>query len=286
MRLVRTPREMSRLAQSWRRKGLSIGLVPTMGALHQGHLSLMRRARRENRRVVASVFVNKLQFGPNEDFARYPRPFARDRGLCASAGADALYRPGAASMYPRGFRTHAEVEGLSELLCGRFRPGHFRGVATIVLKLLLQVRPDRLYLGEKDFQQLMVLRRMIQDMDLGVRVVACRTIREPDGLALSSRNAYLSPEERAHAPRLFRALLAGAAAARRRGATPALVRRAMLREIRGIPGVRIDYLLAVDPGTLLEPAAMGGLRGVLRLVGAIRIGRTRLIDNIPVYCGE
>ncbi|MDE2291790.1 MAG: pantoate--beta-alanine ligase, partial [Elusimicrobia bacterium] len=191
MRIVSSPAAVSRLSASWRRRGERVGFVPTMGALHSGHLSLIRRARRENARVVVSIFVNPTQFGPKEDLRRYPRPFRRDAALCRTAGADALYHPSPAGMYPPGFATFAEVAGLSEVLCGASRPGHFRGVATVVLKLLNQVRPDRLYLGEKDFQQLTLLRRLVRDLDLPVSVVGCRLVREPDGLALSSRNAYL-----------------------------------------------------------------------------------------------
>ncbi|MEK7743117.1 MAG: pantoate--beta-alanine ligase, partial [Elusimicrobiota bacterium] len=184
MRVVSSPRAMARLSESWRRKGLSVGFVPTLGALHEGHLSLLSRARRENRIAAASVFVNPLQFGPKEDFTRYPRPFARDGALCRKAGADVLYHPSAADMYPPGFCTRVSVEGLSDLLCGEFRPGHFQGVATVVLKLLEAVGPSRLYLGEKDFQQLTLLRRMVLDLGLPVEVVGCPTVRENDGLAL------------------------------------------------------------------------------------------------------
>ena len=215
MRTVSSPAAMRRLSARWRARGLSVGFVPTMGALHRGHLSLVERARAENDRVVVSVFVNPTQFGPQEDFSRYPRPFRRDASLCRKAGADALYHPAPGVMYPPGFSTFVEIPDLSAPLCGRSRPGHFRGVATVVLKLLNQVSPDRLYLGEKDFQQLTVLRRMVRDLDLPVAVRGCRIHRERDGLAMSSRNAYLTPQERALAPRLRAALGLCAAAARR-----------------------------------------------------------------------
>ena len=279
MVITRRPRDIRRRSEAWRRRGLSVGFVPTMGALHEGHVSLIRRALAADDRVVVSVFVNPTQFGPKEDFSRYPRPFRSDAAKCGAAGAHAVYHPDVRDMYPEGFGTRVEVEGLSSLLCGSFRPGHFRGVATVVLKLLEQVRPDALYLGEKDYQQLTVLRAMARDLDLPVKVVGCPTIRERDGLALSSRNAYLSTAERAAAPRLNRALRAGAEEARRRGSTPASVRARMLRVAHGIPSVRIDYLEIVDPDTLLRPAR---LKGRLRLLGALRLGNTRLIDNIPV----
>jgi pantoate--beta-alanine ligase len=254
-----------------------VGFVPTMGALHAGHLSLIARALQDDDRVVVSIFVNPMQFGPKEDYARYPRPLRKDAALCRAAGAHALYRPSAAAMYPAGFRTRVEVEGLGEVLCGRFRPGHFSGVATVVLKLLNQIRPHRLYLGEKDYQQLAVLRRMAADLDLPVRVVGCPTVREPDGLALSSRNVRLSRSERLLAPGLHDALLAGAV--RRRGATLAALRGRMRRAARLIPRARLDYLEVVDARTLERPAR---IRGRLRLLGALRLGKTRLIDNIPL----
>lgn len=279
MNILSSPADISRLSQRWRREGRLIGFVPTMGALHSAHASLIARARRECGRVIVSVFVNPMQFGPREDFARYPRPFARDAALCGREGADALYRPKAAAMYPDAFDTQVSVGSLSKPLCGRLRPGHFQGVATVVLKLLAQTRPDRLYLGEKDFQQLAVLRRMAKDLDLPVRIVACSTKREKDGLAISSRNRYLSPQERRKAPALFRALKLGAALARKPGASPARIRRRMLVELEKTSGVRADYMEIVDARTLTPPKR---LKGRLRLLGAVRIGNTRLIDNIAL----
>lgn len=278
MKIIQSPAAMRRLVERWRAQGLSVGFVPTMGALHEAHLSLIRRARRTDPRTVVSVFVNPAQFGPNEDFSRYPRPFRKDAALCRGAGVHALFHPPPKAMYPEGFRTHVEVEGLSEILCGAFRPGHFRGVATVVLKLLEAVHPHRLYLGEKDYQQLVVLRRMAEDLDLPVRVIGCPTLRESDGLAMSSRNRYLDPRERAQAPLLHRALLAGARAARA-GAGPARVRRVMLEKVRRVPRVRVDYMEIVDARTLARP---GKIKGRMRLLGAIRVRNTRLIDNIPV----
>ena len=278
MRILHDPESFRSLCASWRRRGLRVGFIPTMGALHEGHLSLLRRSRRECDRTVASIFVNPLQFGPSEDLSRYPRPFRRDGAGCRRSGVDALFCPSPQAMYPSGFRTRVEVDGLSALLCGAFRPGHFQGVATVVLKLLHLASPDVLYMGEKDYQQLVIVRRMVRDLGLPVRVAGCPTVREADGLAMSSRNAYLSAEERGEAARLHRALQAGAACASR-GDSLARVLRAMRGEVRRIPGVVIDYLEVVDADTLLRPRRF---KGRLRLLGAIRLRSTRLIDNIPL----
>lgn len=279
MKTLRTPSALRTLVAGWRRRGETVGFVPTMGALHAAHMSLVERARKENDRVVVSVFVNPMQFGPKEDLSRYPRPFAADSGLCRRAGTDALYHPSPEAMYPQGFCSHVSVPGLSDRHCGASRPGHFRGVATVVLKLLNQVGPDRLYLGEKDFQQLTVVRRLVADLDVPVKVVGCALVRAEDGLALSSRNAYLSPAERAAAPALHRALQEGAREARRRGATPDTVERAARASLARTPAFRLDYLTLVDERTLERPAA---LSGPLRLLTAAFLGNTRLIDNLPV----
>lgn len=249
-----------------------------MGALHAGHAALVRRAARECDRVIVSIFVNPLQFGPNEDYGRYPRALPADRRLVAAAGASAVYAPNVEEMYPKGFRTHVEVEGLSELYCGHYRPGHFRGVATIVLKLFNQVAADRAYFGEKDFQQVGILERMTLDLDVPVKIVRVPTVRERDGLAMSSRNRYLSLEQRAAAPALRDALEAGAAAARRRGARPAVVAAAVRRALRGTR-LELQYAAVADAATL-ETAR--DLRGPRRLLVAAYLGKTRLIDNIPL----
>lgn len=266
---------MQAAARRWRGEGKTIGFVPTMGALHEGHAALIRRARRETDRVVVSIFVNPLQFGPKEDFKKYPRTLAGDRALCRGLGVDAVYTPSSQAMYPEGFGTAVMVRGLPDVLDGKFRPGHFQGVATVVLKLFEAVGPDSAYFGEKDFQQLAVIRRMAEDLNLPVQVVGCPTVREKDGLALSSRNRYLSPEERGLAP-LFHASLVEAA---RRARSPKELAALASRGIRRIPSVKIDYVAVVDAETLL-PAKV--LRGELRVLAAIRLGKTRLIDNIPV----
>jgi pantoate--beta-alanine ligase len=259
--LVRAKPALARAVAAWRARGLSVGFVPTMGALHAGHAALVRRAARENDRVVVSVFVNPLQFGPNEDYGRYPRALPADRRLVGEAGAALLYAPSVADMYPPGFTTHVEVEGLSDLYCGKYRPGHFRGVATVVLKLLNRVAPDRAYFGEKDWQQARVLETMVRDLDCPVRIVRVPTVREKDGLALSSRNAYLTAAERAAAPALRRALEAGARSSR----PEAAVRRALSGT-----GLRLQYAAAFEG----------------RLLAAAFLGRTRLIDNVPLRKGR
>ena len=236
---------------------MSVGLVPTMGALHDGHRALLRAARAESDRVVMSLFVNPTQFGPDEDFERYPRNEPADRAVAAAEGVDDVYAPTAADVYPDGFSTTVSVGRLGEVFEGEHRPGHFAGVATVVLKLLLRLRPDRVYFGRKDAQQLAVVRRMVADLDLAVEVRPVATVREPDGLALSSRNAYLDPVQRRRAPSLHRALLAR---------DPALVEG------------DLDYLTVVDPRSF-EPAAP---RPGMLVIGAARFGTTRLIDNVTV----
>lgn len=249
-----------------------------MGALHAGHAALVRRAAKECDKIIVTIFVNPLQFGPNEDYGRYPRALPSDRKLVAAAGAAAVYAPNVDEIYPKGFRTHVEVEGLSELYCGHHRPGHFRGVATVVLKLFNQIPAHRAYFGEKDFQQVAIIERMVRDLDVPIKIVRVPIIREKDGLALSSRNAYLSPEQRAAAPALRSALAQGAAAARKRGARPSAVAAAVRRALAGT-GMKLQYASVADAATL-EPAR--DLRGPRRLLVAAYSGKTRLIDNIPL----
>jgi pantoate--beta-alanine ligase len=261
----------------WRAAGERVVLIPTMGALHAGHLALVAEARRLGRRAVASIFVNPTQFGPNEDYARYPRDAEADLALLGQAGADAAWTPDVATMYPPGFATRIEVAALSEGLCGPFRPGHFAGVATVVTKLLNQVRPDVALFGEKDFQQLRVIQQVVADLDLGVEIRGVPTVREPDGLALSSRNRYLSPAERATAPKLH-AVLAEIAAASRNG-TPVAGRIAAGRAALEVAGFRVQYLAVCDARTL---APVERVDGPARVIAAAFLGRTRLIDNLPV----
>lgn len=255
--------------------GKRLGFVPTMGALHEGHLSLVRAAREQCDVVAASVFVNPKQFGPNEDFAKYPRDLERDSKLLAAEGVALLFAPSAEEMYPAGAETVVYVEGLSEKLCGRSRPGHFRGVTTVVAKLFNIVEPNAAFFGQKDAAQLAIIRRMVRDLNLSVEIIGCSIVREPDGLAMSSRNAYLSPTERKQALALSRALqeIAGKFAAGERSASPLIAagKTVLAQE----PAIRLDYLEIVDPETL-EPVE--DARGALVAVAAF-VGATRLIDN-------
>jgi pantoate--beta-alanine ligase len=258
--------------------GKSLALVPTMGALHAGHIALVEEARRRADRVVATIFVNPLQFGANEDLDRYPRQEERDAEMLEQAGCDLLWLPQGQDMYPPGFATTVSVKGLSERWDGEARPGHFAGVATVVAKLLCAVRPDIAIFGEKDFQQLAVIRRMTQDLQLGVEILGHPTIRDADGLALSSRNAYLSADERQNAQALPQAL--NEAAAQIQSGTPVADSLARAKERLTAAGFsRIDYVALVNALTL-EPLDRSG--GPMRLIAAAVIGRTRLIDNIAV----
>ena len=278
---VRILPELRATVAAWRREGLRVGLVPTMGALHDGHLALMRHALARADRVVASVFVNPTQFGPGEDLDRYPRDEERDLRLAAEAGADVVYAPPVEEVYPEGFSTRVEVEGgLVSVLDGdprRRGPGHFRGVTTVVAKLFNSVQPDVAYFGQKDAQQAVVIRRMARDLDFPVRIEVLPTVREPDGLAMSSRNAYLGPEERERAAALSRALRAAEETAPTTGLEAALdAARAELRAA----GVEPEYLEARDAEDLTPVAELSGRPVLIAL--AARVGGTRLIDNVLI----
>lgn len=279
MRICRSIEEIRDAVGAARRGGARVGFVPTMGFLHEGHLSLVDRARESGCGfVVVSIFVNPTQFGPNEDFARYPRDEARDIGLLEARGVDVLFLPGAGTIYPEGHTTRVSVAGVSEPLEGERRPGHFEGVATVVLKLFNIVQPDVAAFGRKDAQQCAVIGRMVRDLDVPVELVFGETTRERDGLAMSSRNAYLSPEERALAPRFREALDAGVAAVRR-GASTADAEAAMGATLAPHTAFEIDYLRIVDPATFRPTEAR---ERELLAVGAVRLGRTRLIDNLRI----
>ena len=256
--------------------GQTIGFVPTMGALHAGHVSLIDAARAADGFVVVSLFVNPTQFGPKEDFSRYPRPLERDLELCAGAGVDLVFTPDAATMYPPGFRTSIEVEELADVLDGASRPGHFRGVATVVLKLFNLVQPDSAYFGQKDAQQVRILQQMVRDLDVPVEVVVRPTVREPDGLALSSRNQYLDANQRREATALNRALAEAEAAVRAGERDAARLERTMAERIAATPGAALDYAVAVDADTL-KPVTP--LKRTILLALAVKFGATRLIDN-------
>lgn len=286
MREIRSPKNMQRQALAWRREGARVGFVPTMGYLHEGHLSLVHRARREvgpEGRVVVSIYVNPTQFGPTEDLARYPRDLRRDRRLCREAGVDLIFVPTNATMYPAtagaGHSTYVVEESLSRSMEGVVRPTHFRGVTTVVAKLFLLVQPDVAVFGAKDYQQAAVVRRMTRDLNFPVRIVVAPTVREPDGLAMSSRNAYLSPEERRQATVLWESIRH--VRRRVRGAGPAglpagRLRGEVERLVAARPGARLDYV------EFFHPESLAPLRRVRRgghMALAVRFGKTRLLDN-------
>ena len=276
---MQTVRQLSALREgvaAFRAAGERVAFVPTMGALHDGHVALVEAAKRAADRVVVSIFVNPKQFGPNEDLARYPRKELADSRMLATAGADLLWLPPVEVMYPEGFETAVSVAGVSEVLDGAARPGHFDGVATVVTKLFNQVQPDVALFGEKDWQQLQVIRRLVADLDMPIEIVGVPTYRDDDGLAFSSRNAYLIPEERARAVALPRALgFAERAIAKGDDPEAAL---AQARETLSAAGFEVDYVTLTDAETLGAPVP----GRPMRLLGAARIGGTRLIDNIPV----
>ncbi len=279
MILVETVAGMKALSREWKRAGKTVGFVPTMGYLHEGHLSLVRESKTRADVTVVSIFVNPTQFGPNEDLDKYPRDLAKDAAYLERAGVDVLFHPPAAEVYPPGYRTYVEVEGLQDKLCGRSRPGHFRGVATVVLKLFETVGPDLAFFGAKDAQQVLIIERMARDLDLGVEVVTCPLVREPDGLALSSRNAYLSPEERQAALALSIGLRWAERAVAAGERDPAKVVAGIRAVLEAEPLARIDYVEAVDPETL-EPVAE--MRGRVLVAVAAFVGSTRLIDNVRI----
>ena len=276
--VVRTVAALRETVRGWRAEGARIGLVPTMGALHAGHLALVAAARARCERVVASLFVNPKQFGPGEDFAAYPRDEAADLAAFANAGVDRVFAPSVAEMYSPGFATTVHIAGVTGELEGAHRPGHFDGVATVVAKLLLQTLPDAAFFGEKDYQQLVVVRRLVRDLDIPVRIEGVATVREADGLALSSRNVYLSPEERQIASTLHRVLQGTAAAII---GAPNRVAENLERGLTALrdAGFAPDYLALRDAADL---SAIERLDRPARLLAAARLGRTRLIDNLPV----
>lgn len=262
-----------------RRQGRSVGLVPTMGALHRGHTSLIELARAENEFVVVSIFVNPTQFGPSEDFARYPRPLEQDLKECRNLGVDLAFAPPVSEIYQPGFRTYVEVTELQDPLCGASRPGHFRGVATVVLKLFLLVAPDRAYFGQKDAQQVRIIQQMTADLAVPVAIRVGPTVREPDGLALSSRNQYLDPVQRQSAPALYRALTEAAGRIRAGERDAVALRRLLVERIVAVPGATLDYAEVLSAADL-KPSDR--IAGPTLLALAVKFGATRLIDNVLV----
>ena len=275
MKIVGTVKEVREQVKEWKKQGLSVGFVPTMGYLHEGHKSLMDAARTGNDKVVVSIFVNPMQFGPTEDLATYPRDLDHDAALCESAGVDLIFHPEAEEMYEKDFCSFVDMTGLTEGLCGKTRPIHFRGVCTVVNKLFNIVTPDHAYFGQKDGQQLAVIKRMVRDLNMDIEIVGCPIVREEDGLAKSSRNTYLSPEERKAALILSKTVALGKELAKTEKDANKVV-EAMKKNIETEPLAKIDYVEAVDA---LSMAPVEKLEGTCMLAMAVYIGKTRLIDN-------
>jgi pantoate--beta-alanine ligase len=276
MQIIEHIQEMQRWSEIQRHRGERIVFVPTMGFLHDAHLSLVRNGKKRGDRVVVSIFVNPAQFSPNEDFAAYPRDFERDRGLLEREHADVLFHPSVREIYPEGYQTHVDVDNLSALLCGAHRPGHFQGVATVVAKLFNIVRPHVAIFGEKDYQQLQLVRRLVRDLNFAIEIVGHPIVREADGLAMSSRNIYLSPEERQAALCLFRSLRRAACMVQRGETRGRVITEAVRGGIEKEPLARVEYVTLCDSATL-EPVEEIQESALLAL--AVRIGETRLIDN-------
>jgi len=277
MERINNMNDMQLLSRNIRNKGKTIGFVPTMGFLHQGHLSLISKAKAENDTCIVSVFVNPTQFGPHEDFSAYPRDLERDAGLAENAGADVIFCPTGAEIYPEDYRTFVEVTELSAILCGQNRPAHFRGVTTIVAILFNIVMPDRAYFGQKDAQQAFIISRMVTDLKMNIEMKIVPTVREADGLAMSSRNSYLSSDQRKAATVLFRSLVHGRDLYRAGQTDPLILRQEMIRMIKAEQLAVIDYVELVDPDTF---AAVGPQSTCYLALMAVRIGKTRLIDNL------
>lgn len=281
MEIITSKEALRSYLKKMRSAGRSIGFVPTMGFLHEGHLSLMRRARLENDLVVVSIFVNPTQFGPNEDLAAYPRDEQRDRALMQSVNVDIAFFPEAAEIYPQGFKTYVEVQGaITQVLCGRSRPMHFRGVTTVVAKLFHLVAPDKAYFGQKDAQQAAVIRQMVRDLDFDLQVVVCPIQREADGLAMSSRNTYLSQKQRADAVILYRSLCEAARQIQEGGQRSAHgVVQSIKERISSVPDAVIDYIEVVNADDL---TTLEVLEEEILIALAVKFGRTRLIDNLQI----
>lgn len=279
MKIVSTVEEVRAEVKKWREEGLTVGLVPTMGYLHEGHKSLIDKAVEQNDKVVVSVFVNPIQFGPTEDLATYPRDLQRDSVLCENAGADLIFHPEKEDMYFDDFCTYIDMENLTKGLCGKTRPTHFRGVCTVVGKLFNIVQPDRAYFGQKDAQQLAVIRRMVRDLNFNLEIIGCPIIREEDGLAKSSRNTYLSPEERQAATILHKGLTKGEELVRGGEKNATTVVNAIREVIETEPLAKIDYVEMVDFDNI-QPVET--IEGTVLTAVAVYIGKTRLIDNFIV----
>lgn len=283
MKIVNTINEVREAVKAWHKQGLTVGLVPTMGYLHEGHASLIARASKENDRVVVSDFVNPIQFAPNEDLASYPRDIDRDAKVCEENGADIIFHPTPEEMYHKDFSTFVDITGPSEELCGKSRPIHFRGVCTVVSKLFLIASPDRAYFGQKDAQQLAVIKRMVRDLNFDIEIVGCPIIREADGLAKSSRNTYLSPEERKAAVILHKALEKGKELVLNGEKSAKAVIDTVTQIINSEPLAKIDYVQVVDFPNI---TVVEDINGDILTAVAVYIGKTRLIDNFIIENGK
>ena len=278
MQILSAPADIHRAVRNARRQGQTVGCVPTMGALHAGHASLIERARAECACVVATIFVNPTQFGPNEDFSRYPRTLDADLEICRQAGADLVFTPAVSDMYSHNAETIVRVNRLSTILEGAHRPGHFDGVTTVVAKLLLITEPDRAYFGQKDFQQQLIIRRMVRDLNFPVEIITCPIVRESDGLAMSSRNRYLSTTERQTATAISQALQFAQSLASQHDVSPSAVADALTGRLSSVPGLELQYAVLADPDTLEEIPRNATIPAAVALVAA-RVGTTRLLDN-------
>ncbi|MGB9812020.1 MAG: pantoate--beta-alanine ligase [Thermovenabulum sp.] len=271
--------EMKEIVNNLKKEGKTIGFVPTMGYLHEGHLSLVRKAKSENDITVMSIFVNPIQFGPNEDFDRYPRDFERDKNLAQKEGVDYIFYPSVKEMYPDDFNTVVSVKKITEIMCGKSRPGHFDGVATVVLKFFNIVKPDRAYFGQKDAQQLAVIKQMVKDLNLDIEIVPCEIVREKDGLAMSSRNTYLSLEERKSATVLYKSLLLAKELIEKGERDVAKIKKSMEELILREKSARIDYIEFVNSDSFER---IEKIEGKVLIALAVFVGNTRLIDNVIV----
>ena len=280
MKIVSTVNDVRSTVKEWKKNSLKVGLVPTMGFLHEGHLSLIKKAVAENDKVIVSVFVNPTQFGPNEDFEAYPRDLNKDAALCEEAGADLIFHPEPEEMYPDGFCSSVNMTGLTDALCGKSRPIHFQGVCTVVSKLFNIAAPDNAYFGEKDAQQLAIIKRMVKDLNFDIKITGCPIIREEDGLAKSSRNTYLNPEERQAALVLSKAVKCGRSLVEGGEKDSAVILKEMKSIIENEPLARIDYVEIVDMNTMKN---IDKVKGDVLCAMAVYIGKTRLIDNFIYY---
>lgn len=282
MKIISTVAETRAIIKEWKKNGLKVGLVPTMGYLHEGHLSLIKKAVSENDRVVVSIFVNPTQFGPNEDYETYPRDINKDSALCESAGADIIFHPEASEMYPEGACTYVNMTGLTDVLCGKSRPTHFQGVCTVVSKLFNITTPDNAYFGQKDAQQLAVIKRMVKDLNFDINITGCPIVREEDGLAKSSRNTYLNKEERKAALVLHKSITCGQSLVNDGERNASVVINRMKDIINAEPLAKTDYVEIVDMNTM---ESVSVIKGEILCAIAVYIGKTRLIDNFIVNVG-